>query len=161
MHHIFKSFPIALRMIFKDPVNLILAILPTLMALALYFSAITYIFWNSTEILSLQQNLYQIYHVYDENKLELANFYNAELIFYYGFAWSLFFMLALMIVIIVVVKRFVRSRFAFAAVVLLNMSIIDGLMNGKLVFRILDCSFFIIISYLIVVVLSKLRFKII
>lgn len=114
----------------------------------------------SPEILSLQQNLYQIYHVYDENKLELANFYNAELIFYYGFAWSLFFMLALMIVIIVVVKRFVRSRFAFAAVVLLNMSIIDGLMNGKLVFRILDCSFFIFISYLIVIVLSKLRFKI-
>ena len=53
MHHIFKSFPIALRMIFKDPVNLILAILPTLMALALYFSAITYVFWNSTEILGI------------------------------------------------------------------------------------------------------------
>jgi uncharacterized protein involved in cysteine biosynthesis len=36
MSHILKSIPLAFKMIFKDPVNLLLAIIPTIIALALY-----------------------------------------------------------------------------------------------------------------------------
>jgi hypothetical protein len=36
MKGMFESFPIALRMIFKDPINLFLAFVPTVIALAVY-----------------------------------------------------------------------------------------------------------------------------
>lgn len=41
-----KVLPIALRMIFKDPINFSLTIIPTLISLALYFILITAIFKN-------------------------------------------------------------------------------------------------------------------
>jgi len=46
MNGVLRSFPIALRMIFKDPVNLSLAMVPSAIALAIYLVLITVIFNN-------------------------------------------------------------------------------------------------------------------
>ena len=53
MKHFFNSFPIALRMIFKDPINLLLAILPTLLAIALYMLTVFYVYSHSDQFISL------------------------------------------------------------------------------------------------------------
>lgn len=53
---IFKSFPTAIRMIFTDPINIILALIPTLIALSIYVFAIVGIFQNSEIVGSLVQN---------------------------------------------------------------------------------------------------------
>jgi CysZ protein len=53
MNHIFKSFPLAFKMIFKDPVNLLLSLFPTSIALALYFFTITTIYRNSDRFVSM------------------------------------------------------------------------------------------------------------
>lgn len=53
MNGIFRSFPVALRMIFTDPVNLVLSIFPTLIALALYFFTIVYTYRNSDRLVSM------------------------------------------------------------------------------------------------------------
>lgn len=42
-----KSFSIALRSIFKDPINVILVLIPTIVALGLYLSVMGYIFTHS------------------------------------------------------------------------------------------------------------------
>lgn len=47
MTDLLKSLPLSFRMIFKDPVNLFLAIIPTVLALSIYFLAIYTIFRNS------------------------------------------------------------------------------------------------------------------
>lgn len=47
MNDIFKAFPIAIRVIFRDPINLILALFPTLIALSFYLFAIVAIFKNA------------------------------------------------------------------------------------------------------------------
>jgi len=47
MKVVFNSFPIALRMIFKNPINLMLALFPTLIALSLYVFTIVAILKNS------------------------------------------------------------------------------------------------------------------
>lgn len=44
---IFKAFPISLRMIFKDPINLMLTLIPTGIALSLYVFIMVSIFKNS------------------------------------------------------------------------------------------------------------------
>jgi CysZ protein len=46
MNGMLKSFPIALRMIFKDPVNFSLALVPSVIALAIYLTLVTIIFNN-------------------------------------------------------------------------------------------------------------------
>jgi len=51
--HMFKAIPIAFRMILKDPVNFILAIIPTIIALALYVSTIIYCYRQSDRLAAL------------------------------------------------------------------------------------------------------------
>lgn len=53
MNHILKSIPLAFRMIIKDPVNLLLAIIPTAIALALYIFTVVTVFRNSDRFVSL------------------------------------------------------------------------------------------------------------
>lgn len=53
MSGVFKSFPVAFRMIFKDPVNFFLAIIPTLIALVLYFTSIVFIYRNSDRVAAM------------------------------------------------------------------------------------------------------------
>lgn len=52
MNHVFKSFPLAFKMIFKDPVNLLLSIFPTIIALALYFFTIATVWRNSDRLVA-------------------------------------------------------------------------------------------------------------
>ena len=52
MNGILKSFPVALRMIFTDPVNLVLSIVPTLIALALYIFSVVTIYRNSDQFVT-------------------------------------------------------------------------------------------------------------
>jgi CysZ protein len=52
MKSIFRSFPVALKMIFMDPVNLVLSIFPTLIALGLYFFTLVYTYRNSDRLAS-------------------------------------------------------------------------------------------------------------
>lgn len=49
----FKSIPLAFRMIFRDPVNIFLALIPTLIALALYLLTIMAVFNNSDRFISI------------------------------------------------------------------------------------------------------------
>lgn len=48
-----KSFSTAVSMIFKDPINLFLAIIPTLMAVAVYFLSIVFIYRNSDRFVAM------------------------------------------------------------------------------------------------------------
>ncbi len=48
-----KSFSFALGMIFRDPINLLLAIIPTLMAIAIYILTIVSIYRNSDRFVSM------------------------------------------------------------------------------------------------------------
>lgn len=52
MNGVFKAFPVALKMIFTDPVNLVLSVFPTLVALAMYIITITYTYKNSESLVS-------------------------------------------------------------------------------------------------------------
>lgn len=56
MSNMFKALPIAFRMIFKDPVNLLLALFPTLIALGIYIFTAISIFRNSEQFLSIIGN---------------------------------------------------------------------------------------------------------
>lgn len=56
----FKAFPVAVKIIFTDPINFVLSIVPTLIALAIYFLTITGIYTNSDRLISLFRN-----YVYD------------------------------------------------------------------------------------------------
>jgi CysZ protein len=53
MNGVFKAFPVALKMIFTDPVNFVLSIFPTMVALALYMLTITYTYKNSDRLVSM------------------------------------------------------------------------------------------------------------
>lgn len=53
MSGVFKSFPVAFRMIFKDPVNFFLAIVPTLIALVLYCSLVVLAYKNLNWVSSI------------------------------------------------------------------------------------------------------------
>lgn len=48
-----KSFSTAIGMIFKDPINLFLAIIPTLMAVAVYLLSIVFIYRNSDRFVTM------------------------------------------------------------------------------------------------------------
>lgn len=47
MRGIFKSFPTALRLLYSDPINLMLVLIPTLIALSIYIFGISFIIQNS------------------------------------------------------------------------------------------------------------------
>ncbi len=53
MSSMLKSIPLAFRMILRDPVNLLLALFPTLIALALYLLTITTVYRNSDRYVSM------------------------------------------------------------------------------------------------------------
>ncbi|MBA2403138.1 MAG: EI24 domain-containing protein [Bdellovibrionales bacterium] len=53
MSHILKSIPLAFRMILKDPVNLLLALFPTVIALALYALTVYVVFNNTDSFVAL------------------------------------------------------------------------------------------------------------
>jgi CysZ protein len=48
-----SSLPLAFKMIFKDPINLVLAIIPTLIALAIYLFTVVTIYRNSDRFVSM------------------------------------------------------------------------------------------------------------
>jgi len=52
MNGIIKSFPMALKMIFTDPVNFVLSLIPTVVALAIYLFSIVGIYRNSDQFVS-------------------------------------------------------------------------------------------------------------
>lgn len=52
MKDIVKSFPVAVKMIMTDPVNFVLAVIPTLISLAIYLFSITAIYRNSDRLSS-------------------------------------------------------------------------------------------------------------
>jgi CysZ protein len=52
MNGIIKSFPMALRMIFTDPVNFVLSLIPTVIALAIYMLTIVGVYRNSDQFVS-------------------------------------------------------------------------------------------------------------
>ncbi len=52
MNGVFKAFPVALKMIFTDPVNFVLSIFPTMVALAMYIFTIIYTYRNSDRLVS-------------------------------------------------------------------------------------------------------------
>lgn len=56
MKGVMQSLPISIRMIFRDPINLLLAIIPTILALTLYIFAIVSIFKNADYFGVLVQN---------------------------------------------------------------------------------------------------------
>lgn len=53
MKGIIKSFPIALKMIFTDPVNFVLALFPTLIALGLYLLTVILVYNNTDNFVSI------------------------------------------------------------------------------------------------------------
>lgn len=52
MNAMVRSLPLAFKMIFKDPINLLLALVPTVVALALYLFTVTTIYRNSDRFVS-------------------------------------------------------------------------------------------------------------
>lgn len=56
----FRAFPVAVKMLFTDPVNFVLAVIPTLIALAIYLLTIIGIYKNTDHLISLFRN-----YVYD------------------------------------------------------------------------------------------------
>ena len=53
MKGMLQSFPIAIRMIFTDPINLLLALIPTLIAFAIYILTIVGIYRNSDQFVTM------------------------------------------------------------------------------------------------------------
>lgn len=53
MKGILKAFPVSLRLIFTDPVNFILALFPTLIALVIYFLTILFVYRRSDQVAAL------------------------------------------------------------------------------------------------------------
>jgi hypothetical protein len=115
----------------------------------------------SDEAMSLQQNLYQIYHTYDENKLELANFYPAEIFYFYGI-FGLF-VFQLFLTLLIVLLRIIKTRFVTALLVIMHLASLDGLVNGKLVFRLIDSGVMLLIACMLLYIyhqFHRLRFRI-
>ncbi len=53
MRDLFDSFPLALRLILRDPINFLLAVVPTVLALCLYLFGIVTIYRNSDQLASV------------------------------------------------------------------------------------------------------------
>lgn len=79
-----KSFPLALRMIFTDPVNLILAIFPTIIAFAIYLFSVVYIWRNSDRFVAM----FRGYIYTAEQATILASILTAILIIFMFFLMS-------------------------------------------------------------------------
>ena len=67
MNDMLKSFPVALKMIFTDPVNFILSLFPTLVALGIYFLTIVGVYRNSDRFIAWLRP-----YVYSEDQATLA-----------------------------------------------------------------------------------------
>jgi uncharacterized protein involved in cysteine biosynthesis len=52
MKDIIRSFPLALKMILTDPINFVLSVIPSIMALAIYLMMIFFIYTNSHQLVS-------------------------------------------------------------------------------------------------------------
>ncbi len=78
MSAVIKSIPIAFRMILKDPVNLLLALIPTLVALALYLFTIATVYRNS----QLYVSWFRGYIFTEDQASILAKFLTAILIIF-------------------------------------------------------------------------------
>jgi uncharacterized protein involved in cysteine biosynthesis len=52
MNGVFKSFPVAIKMIFTDPVNFVLSLFPTVVALAIYLFTVVSAYRNSDRLVS-------------------------------------------------------------------------------------------------------------
>lgn len=63
MTGVFKAFPLAINMIVRDPINLLLALIPTVVALAVYIGAIAGIVMNADAFGILVQNYIPAQHV--------------------------------------------------------------------------------------------------
>lgn len=84
MSAMLKSIPVAFRMILKDPVNLLLALIPTLIALALYLFTVTSIYRNSDLVVSWLRG-----YIYDPDQVSiLAKTLTALLIIFIFFVMS-------------------------------------------------------------------------
>ena len=84
MNHVLKSFRLALKMIFTDPINLLLAIIPTGIALTLYLLTITTIYRNSDRFASLFRS-----YIYTSDQADLlAKLLTAALIIFIFFLMS-------------------------------------------------------------------------
>lgn len=52
MKDVIKSFPLAFKMIFRDPVNVVLSVVPTIISLAIYLYTIVSIYRNSDRLVA-------------------------------------------------------------------------------------------------------------
>ena len=94
MKSVFKAFPFAFKMIFSDPVNILLAVVPTVISLAIYLLAIAGIYRNSDFLASFLRN----YVAGPDQATILANILTAILIIFVFFLMSWTFVLAIGIV---------------------------------------------------------------
>lgn len=94
MNGVFKAFPVALRSIFTDPINLVLSIFPTLIALFLYAFTIVSIFRNSDRYVSLLRG----YIYTPEQATIIAKILTAILIIFVFFLMSWTFVLVVGII---------------------------------------------------------------
>jgi len=109
----------------------------------------------TSDSMSLQQILYQSYHSFDPNKLELANFYWAELYYFFGEVGIILFALIL-ILFFLFLRNCKMTPFLLSCAVIMNISVMDGLLNGKLFFRIIDSGLFLVASSIIAIFTVRL-----
>lgn len=84
MNHILKSIPLSFKMILKDPINLLLSLVPTGIALGLYFLTINTIYRNSDRFVSMFRG-----YIYTADQADLlAKILTAVLIIFIFFVMS-------------------------------------------------------------------------
>lgn len=94
MSAMFKSIPLAFRMIFRDPINFLLALVPTVLALALYLFTITTVYRNSDRYVAMFRG-----YIYTEDQATmLAKILTAVLIIFVFFIMSWTFVLVVGII---------------------------------------------------------------
>jgi CysZ protein len=95
MKEIFRTFPLALKMILTDPVNFILAVVPTLIALFVYVLSITGIYRNSDMFVAF----FQGYVYTSSHAMLLSQLLTGVLIIFVFFVMSWTFVLVVGIVV--------------------------------------------------------------
>lgn len=84
MNGMLRAFPVAVKMIFTDPVNLVLSIVPTLIALALYIFTVVSIYRNSDQFVTFFRG-----YIYTADQATiLAKILTAILIIFFFFLMS-------------------------------------------------------------------------
>jgi CysZ protein len=84
MNGLLRAFPVAVKMIFTDPVNLVLSIVPTLIALALYIFSVVTIYRNSDQFVTFFRG-----YIYTSDQATiLAKILTAILIIFFFFLMS-------------------------------------------------------------------------